>query len=372
MRSYVTLGVLVMVLACGEEAKPTPTAECPPQQQVQTYILRMQHNVTASTDDVFWESFVGWAGKVEEMSGGRIDVQLYGVGGLVPPAQFYTAVSDGASLDGGYTIPVFMFNRSRAASLFGAGPNFGLDADGFLAWMRYGGGQELYNQLLQKVGLNMVSFIHAPLPTQPLGWFSQTVDSESDLVGLKYRTAGLAVRLFKLLGADAVALPGGETISRLRAGTLHAAEFNNPTTDRFLGLHLQRNVYMVQSHHQTAETLEVVINKAKYESLPTDLRSILKYASMAQSADTEWMMMDRNSRDLKFLKDAGVQVVRTPDSILAAQLAAWRTVIAEESTDPFAAAVLDSQSDWARRVVPLRQKIVVDDELAAEHYFPGQ
>jgi TRAP-type mannitol/chloroaromatic compound transport system substrate-binding protein len=71
-----------------------------------------------------------------------------------------------------------------------------------IGWMKYGGGQELYNELVQQVlGLNLVGFLTGPMPTQPLGWFKTPVETAEAFNGLKYRTVGLSADLFKELGA---------------------------------------------------------------------------------------------------------------------------------------------------------------------------
>ena len=70
---------------------------------------------------------------------------------------------------------------------------------------------------------------------------------------------------------------------------------------------------MVQSHHQSNEYLEILFNKKKLEALPADLKAIVRYAIMAESADMSWKFQDWNSRDLEELKTKHkVKVVKTP------------------------------------------------------------
>jgi TRAP-type mannitol/chloroaromatic compound transport system substrate-binding protein len=331
--------------------------------------LKMQS--TWPTKDIFHEVFVDWGKKVEEMAGGRLKIDILPAGAVVPAFQLIEAVHQG-TLDGGHGVPAYWFGKQVAASLFGTGPSFGLDAEGLLGWIYYGGGQELYNELIQTVlQLDVVSFFHGPMPTQPLGWFKTPVQKPDDLKGVKFRTVGLSADLFKQLGASVVILPGGEIVPALDRGVIDAAEFNNPSSDRLLGFPDVRKVMMAQSYHQPVEFLELLFNKKKYDALPKDLQAIIKYANMAESADFTWKMMDRNSTDLEEMKSKQrVQVVKTPKAVLEAQLKAWDAVIAEKSKDnPFFVKVLESQKQWAARVVPLRQEIMVDNEPAYQHYF---
>ena len=334
-----------------------------------TMTFKMQS--TWPTKDIFHEVFVDWGKKVEEMAGGRLKIDILPAGAVVPAFQLIEAVHQG-TLDGGHGVPAYWFGKHVAASLFGTGPSFGLDAEGLLAWIFYGGGQELYNELIQTVlKLEVVSFFHGPMPTQPLGWFKTPVQKPDDLKGLKFRTVGLSADLFKQMGASVVIMPGGEIVPALDRGVIDAAEFNNPSSDRLLGFPDVRKTMMAQSYHQPVEFLELLFNKKKYEALPKDLQAMIKYANMAQSADFTWKMMDRNSTDLEEMKSKQkVQVTRTPQAVLEAQLKAWDAVVAEKSKDnPFFVKVLESQKQWATRVVPLRQEIMVENETAYRHYF---
>lgn len=218
--------------------------------------------------------------------------------------------------------------------------------------------------------LDVVNFMFGPMPTQPLGWFKSEVKSTEDFQGQKFRTVGMSIDVFTELGAAVVATPGGEVVPALERGLLDSAEFNNPTSDKLLGFADVRKTLMVQSFHQPVEFLEIIINKTRFNSLPKDIQSIMQYAAMAQSSDFSWKMMDRNSNDLIELKDkAGVQVVRTPKSVLEAQLRAWEKIVAAQPSDAFFAKVVESQRAWAGRVVPLRQEIMVDNAMAYDFYF---
>jgi len=173
------------------------------------------------------------------------------------------------------------------------------------------------------------------------------------------------------MGAAVKILPGGEIIPSMERGVLDAAEFNNTSSDKLLGFPDVRKLCMTQSYHQPVEFLELLLNKAKYESLPQDLQAILKYAAMAQSADFTWKFFDRNSADMIELEQQrGVKFVVTPKSVLQAQLEAWDKIVAGESSqNPFFAKVIKSQREWAARTVPWRQKIMVENNTAFEHYF---
>jgi TRAP-type mannitol/chloroaromatic compound transport system substrate-binding protein len=123
------------------------------------------------------------------------------------------------------------------------------------------------------------------MPTQPLGWFKKPIAKVADLKGLKYRTVGLSIDIFKELGAAVNPLPGGEIVPALERGVIDGAEFNNPSSDRVLGFPDVAKNYMIQSYHQPVECFEVLFNKPKYDALPAELQAMLRHSAEAASAD---------------------------------------------------------------------------------------
>ncbi|OFX12486.1 MAG: C4-dicarboxylate ABC transporter [Armatimonadetes bacterium RBG_19FT_COMBO_69_19] len=323
-----------------------------------------------ATRDELNISFLDWAKKVDEMSGGRLKIDILPSGAVVGTFDIIDGVNRGV-LDGGYAVPAYWYSRNAAFSLFGTGPSFGMDAIDVLSWYYYGGGFDMYQDLLTQMRMNVVGFLLGPMPTQPLGWFRTPVLNPDQLKRTKYRTVGLSADLFGLLGASVVTLPGGEIVPALERGVIDAAEFNNPTSDKALGFPDVRKVYMLQSYHQPVENLEFIVNKGKWEPLPADLKAIVRGAVFAESADFQYKMIDRNSRDLiEFEQKRGVRVYITPKSVLEAQLKAWDTLIDKNSkTNPTFAKIVASQKAWARRVVSWKLRVFVDNKPAFDHFF---
>ena len=146
------------------------------------------------------------------MSGGRLKLDVLAAGAVVPAFQLQDAVHSGV-LDGGHGVTAYWYGKNKAASLFGTPPSFGWDAHSMLAWFYYGGGEALYNELVNDIlKLNLVGFLYYPMPTQPLGWFKKEIKSADDFKGMKYRTVGLSADLFKEMGAAVTILPGGEIV----------------------------------------------------------------------------------------------------------------------------------------------------------------
>ena len=238
----------------------------------------------------------------------------------------------------------------------------------------YGGGKELYRELGQdKLKLDLVGFFCMPMPTQPLGWFQQEIKSADDMKNLKYRTVGLATDIMQGMGLKVTQLPGGEIIPALEKKIIQAFEFNNPTADRQFGAQDVSKHYMLGSYHQAAEFFEIIFNKQTFSSLPAEFQAILEYGAEAANTANYGFAMDNYSKDLQgLIKEDKVNVYRTPESVMTAQLASWDTVLEKLMKDPFFAKVVDSQKAWSHRVAFYDIMNAADYKLAFKHYFPGE
>lgn len=319
--------------------------------------------------DIFHEYAQDFVSRVNEMGGGRLKIELLAAGAVAKALEVHDAVLSG-TLDGGHGVTAYWYGKHKAYSLFGTPPAWGWRANQMIGWMKYGGGQALYDELVQQVlGLNLVGFLTGPMPTQPLGWFKQQITDVEQLKGLKYRTVGLSADLFKEMGAAVTIMGGGEIVPAMDRGLLDAAEFNNPSSDKLLGFADVSKDYMLQSYHQSAECFEIIFNKTKFDALAPDLQAIIRYAAESSSTDMSWKAMDRYSKDLEALRAAGVNIHKTPDSVLQAQLAAWDKVLEAQSAEPFFAKVVESQKTWAKRVVGTQFDMEVDQKMAYDHFF---
>lgn len=329
-------------------------------------VLKMQ---AAWGGGIFLENAKSYVDRVHAMAGKDLRIDLLSVNSVVKTSQMQDAVHRGV-LDAAHYVPAYWYSKSTAASLFGTGPCFGWSSQEVLGWVNYGGGQELFDELMGTLGLNIVSFFNSPMPAQPLGWFGEEIKDISQMKGLKYRTVGLAANVMQELGMSVVQLPGGEIQPAMKSGLIDAAEFNNPTSDRDFGMQDVSKHYHLASFHQSQEFFEITFNKKKFNRLPSELQAILKYASEAENSNFYWNNTKRYAEDLEKLRGQGVNVIRTPDSIMSAQLDAWDVVVKQLSEkDPFFAKVIESQKKYAKEVMGYLNLNQPDYKLAYKHYF---
>jgi len=343
------------------------TLAAPAIANAQASTLKMQ---AAWGGGIFLENAQSYVDRVNQMAGGDLTIDLLPVDSVVKTSQMQDAVHRGV-LDAAHYVPAYWYSKSKAASLFGTGPCFGWSSQEVLGWVNYGGGQELFDELMASLGLNVVSFFNSPMPAQPLGWFKEQITNAGQMKGLKYRTVGLAADVLLEMGMSVVQLPGGEIQPAMKSGLIDAAEFNNPTSDRDFGMQDVSKHYHLASFHQSQEFFEVTFNKQKYNDLPDDLKAILKYASEAENSNFYWNNTKRYADDLNTLRDEqGVNVYRTPDDVMAAQLDAWDVVVDRISgEDEFFAKVVESQKTYAKNVMGYLNLNQPDYKLAYSHYF---
>ena len=133
--------------------------------------------------DIFHEFASDFVTRVNEMGGGRLKFELLAAGAVAKALEVHDAVLAG-TLDGGHGVTAYWYGKHKAYSLFGTPPAWGWRANQMIGWMKYGGGQALYDELVQQVlGLNLVGFLTGPMPTQPLGWFKSEITDAAQLTG---------------------------------------------------------------------------------------------------------------------------------------------------------------------------------------------
>jgi TRAP-type mannitol/chloroaromatic compound transport system substrate-binding protein len=330
--------------------------------------LRFQSTWPAK--DIFHEFAQDYAKLVNDMSGGRLKIDVLPAGSVVKAFDLLDAVNKG-TLDGGHGVIAYWYGKNSALALWGSGPAFGMDANMLLAWHEFGGGKALLDEIYKSLNMDVVSYMYGPMPTQPLGWFKKPVTKAEDMKGLKFRTVGLSIDVFTDMGVSVNALPGGEIVPAMDRGLLDAAEFNNAASDQVLGFPDVSKVCMLQSFHQASEQFEILFNKKRLEALPADLRAIVRNAVPAASAEMSWKAIDRYSTAYQEMQEKqGVKFYKTPDAILKAQLAAWDKVSGKKAEEnPMFKKVLESQRAFARRTAKWQNDTTVNFKMAYDHFF---
>jgi len=251
---------------------------------------------------------------ITAMSGGRIEVKVYGANELVPAFEVFGAVSAGTA-ELGHGASYYWKGKSEAAQFFSAVP-FGLTAEEMNAWLYHGGGMELWAETYQPFGL--VPLAAGNTGVQMAGWFNREINSLEDLQGLKMRIPGLGGEVLARAGGTPVSLPGGELFTSLQSGAIDATEWVGPYNDLAFGLYKAARYYYYPGWHEPGTTLECMVNKQAFDALPEELQIIVSNAARVANQDMYAEYIARNNQALQTLvEEHQVEVRKLPDPVLA-------------------------------------------------------
>lgn len=288
--------------------------------------------------------FADW---VREMSGGRLDIQVYGGGELVPALEAFDAVRTGAA-EMGSAASYYWAGKLPAAQLFASVP-FGMNAQQVNAWLQTGDGMALWESLYADFGL-------IPLPggnsgVQMGGWFNREINEESDLKGLKMRIPGLGGKVLERAGGAPVLLAGGELYTSLERGVIDAAEWIGPYHDYIMGFHEIARYYYAPGWHEPGSVLELFVNKSTFEALPADLQAIVRTASHRLSA---WILYEFETKNALYLQkiqeETQVELRLFPPEVLENFRAISNDILQElADSDPDSKKVLESYRKFMKQ-----------------------
>ena len=252
--------------------------------------------------------------KVEEMSGGRLKIQHFAAGELIPALEGFDAVSKGM-VEMNAANAYFWAGKVPAAQYFTTVP-FGMNTQGMNAWLYHGGGLQLWHELYAPLGL--IAFPMGNTGVQMTGWFKKPVNTVADLNGLKMRIPGLAGKVYSELGVAVRLLPGGEIFPALERGVIDAAEFVGPFQDRRLGLHRAAKNYYTTGWHEPTNVTELLINKKAWDSLPKDLQAIVQAAAQACNNESlAWSEAVNADALTDLVTNHGVKAAPLPADVVA-------------------------------------------------------
>ncbi|MDJ0859551.1 MAG: TRAP transporter substrate-binding protein [Dinoroseobacter sp.] len=286
------------------------------------------------------------AEQLNVMSGNTIKMKVYEPGKLVPPFEILDAVSSG-KINSGYTTAGYWAGKIPAAPLFSAVP-FGPEAGEYMAWLYYGNGMDLYQEMYDQAGFNVKVLPCAIIAPETSGWFASEINSAEDLEGLKMRFFGLGGKVMQKLGVATSLLPGGEIFPALEKGAIDATEFSMPAIDARLGFHKLVKFNYFPGWHQQATVFELLINKDVWNEASDQHKAIIESACKASMADS---FAEGEAIQFAALQDNvdnnGVTIKQWSPEMLDLFRTTWDEVAEEEAAnDEFFAKVLADLNEF--------------------------
>ena len=265
--------------------------------------------------------------QIRKLSAGSIDIKFLEPGAIVPPNQAFDAVSSGA-LDAAWATPGFWTGKDIAFAVFSTVP-FGPGMGEYLAWMKEGGGEKMMQALYAKHNIHSV-MCHL-IPPEASGWFRKEIKTLEDLKGLKMRFFGLGANVMQKLGVSTQLIQAGEIVQALQLGTIDATEFSMPVMDLSLGFHQVAKFYYFPGWHQQATVGDLIVNKAKWDSLSPHQKAVVEAASDQTVLRGISLGESLQPKALIEIEGKGVKLMTWGPEFMAAFQKAWDEVAVEQS-----------------------------------------
>ena len=253
------------------------------------------------------------ARRITALSGGKINVKVYGGGELVPPFGVFDAVGAGDA-DMYQSAEYYWQGKHKGFNFFTAVP-YGLTGIEHAAWMNYGGGQQLWDELSAQFGIK--GFLGSSTGTQMGGWYRKPINVLDDFKGLKFRMPGIGGEVLRALGVTVVNLPVAEIYPALASGAIDAAEWVGPWHDLAFGFHKITKHYYYPGFHEPGTTGSFAMNKKLWDSLDKETQLMV---STVIEAEAYIQFAEFNARNLGslnvLLNKHGVQLHKYPEDML--------------------------------------------------------
>ncbi|KEA63981.1 TRAP transporter solute receptor, unknown substrate 6 [Marinobacterium lacunae] len=276
---------------------------------------------------------------VSDISGGRVTLQTFEPGKLIPSLGVFENVSNG-NLPAGYSWMGYEWGQIPASALFGATP-FGLESQEFLAWMYHKDGDKLLKELFAPY--NVYPILCGTISPEAAGWFREEMDSVDKFKGLKFRAAGVGGEIMSEFGMSVTLLPGGELYQALETGVLDATEFSLPTVDEQLGFYQVAKHYYLPGWHQPSTNQFLYVNLDEWKKLNGETQALIETSCKAGNTMALAKAEALQGAVLKRFEENGVQLHQySPEILNAFQEATDRVMKRRSESDPMFAKIYSS------------------------------
>ena len=282
-------------------------------------------------------------------SGGRLTVDVYGGGEIVPAFETMDAVSSG-TLEMGHGAPYYWKGKVPATQFIASMP-FGMNVIEQNAWIQFGGGQELADKAYRELGCKF--FASGNTGVQAGGWFNKEINSLEDYKGLKMRIPGLGGEVVKAAGGNVVNLPGGEIPPALQSGAIDATEWVGPYNDLAFGLYKSAKFYYYPGWHEPATLLDNFVSLKAYEELDSELKAIVTAANAFANQYVLNEYVANNNQALNTLRSQhGVILKKFPDPVLNGLGGLAGQVLKDlAAQDPLSQEIMDSMLKFRAQAI---------------------
>ncbi len=250
--------------------------------------------------------------RISELSEGRIETEYFAAGERVGAFDSFDEVASGNAQ--AYIAADYYWKGKHPAWAYFTAVPMGLTTTEWTAWIKYGGGQALWDEVADGFGLKCLPC--GSTGCQMGGWFNKEIESADDLKGLKMRIPGLGGDVMAKLGASPVSLPGGQIYENLVSGAIDATEWVGPYNDYFMKFYEAAKYYYAPGMHEPGSSLSFGMNKEFWSGLSAWEQAIITAACYEEHANSYDEATAKNGEYLaKMVEENGVEVREFNDDI---------------------------------------------------------
>jgi TRAP-type mannitol/chloroaromatic compound transport system substrate-binding protein len=318
---------------------------------------------TTSEKKITWRISDPWRGlnyeeitkhfcdSVRAASGGRLDIQWFPTGAIVPATELFDTTAKG-TLDAFHSWPGYWKGINEAFVAFGSVP-FGLDNEGYNIWYYERGGKEMFDELCGRYGL--VPFFCGNVG-QELGLYSnKKVTKIEDFKGMRVAAMGWYTDILTRLGALVIPLPGPEIYGALERGVIDACEFSTPAASIPSGLREISKYVIEPGVYQPSCQFDVMINKKSWDELPDDLKAIVEISAKETQL---WSNAWQENLNIEALRVIGknTEFVKMDDAtVIDLAKASFKDLDDLAAKNPDVKKVIDSQEKFKKEYAQWRE-----------------
>lgn len=252
------------------------------------------------------------AARITELTEGRITTKYFAAGERVGAFDSFDHVASGDAQ--AYIAADYYWKGKHPGWAYFTAVPFGMTTIEWNAWIKFAGGQALWDELADGFGLKCLPC--GATGTQMGGWFNKEINSTEDLKGLKMRIPGLAGDVMAKLGASPVSLPGGQIFENLVSGAIDATEWVGPYNDYFMKFYEAAKFYYYPGYHEPGGGLSFGMNKKWWTGLSKWEQAMITAACMEEHAAQYEETQANNGKYLaKMIKENGVVLKSFNDDI---------------------------------------------------------
>jgi TRAP-type mannitol/chloroaromatic compound transport system substrate-binding protein len=289
--------------------------------------------------------------RIWEVSHGQIEIRAHAPGAAIYAVSDLSEAVGSGAIDAAFAAPG---TGNVAALRIFTGVPFGPDGDEFLAWLEFGGGRELLDEINHARDIHGI--VCGLLPPSAFGWFRRELQSPQDLKGLRMDTRGLGAKVLARLGVEVVDLPPGDLMLALEEGAIDAVSYASPVIDQRMEFGTWLKNYYPQGWNQSLTALELMINLKRWEQLNASQRAQIETMC---GDNVRYGLSAGEAQQFQALKEMvaqGVRLQRLSPGIRDALEHAWQQVVQQESgNDPEFRRVWQSLADFRSHFAAWRE-----------------